>query len=76
MLDPNYDIYPLLNRKHAVDQVVKKMSFRINYKIVPSIVWYPFWQFTIKDKDKKTQREAWVDGVFGTYTTENPLEDE
>ena len=59
-----------------LDQIVKKLGYRVDYKLVPSLVWYPYWQFTIKDNDKNTKRKAWVDGVYGLYSTSNPLEDD
>ena len=75
LLDKN-DLRPVLNRNQALDQVVDKLAYRVDYKIVPSLVWYPYRQFTIQDKDKNTKRKAWVDGVYGFYSTSNPLEDD
>ncbi len=74
MLGKN-DLKPLLSRKHAIDQITRKLGHKINYKVVPSIVYYPYWEFVIKDKDTKKEREAWIDGVYGFYTEINPLED-
>ncbi|MHA2365781.1 MAG: ATP-binding protein [Candidatus Hodarchaeales archaeon] len=80
LLDPEFadglkdtDLKPDFNREDSIDQTMKLLGARINRKVVPSIVYMPIWQFTLIDKDTNHERNAWIDAVYGTYMTENPL---
>lgn len=66
---------PALNREDAIAQIRKILGGRVNTKIVPSLVWYPIFEFFKVDEAKEKKgwdgkSQAWVDGIFGTYYDE------
>jgi len=49
----------------------------LNKKVVPSIVWMPFWEFTLQDKDTNAKSKSWIDGHFGHLIPRaSPIDDE
>ncbi|MCY3411648.1 MAG: ATP-binding protein [Candidatus Heimdallarchaeota archaeon] len=67
---------PILNRNHALGVIERKLGTMINNKIMPAIIWYPVFEFNIRDKDTNKRRSGYVDGVFGFHTENNPFKDE
>jgi hypothetical protein len=67
------DLKPEYNREDAIDQITKLMGLRIDRNISPALVWLPMWQFVLVDKDTNQERNAWIDGTFGTYLKDNPF---
>ena len=66
------DLKPNLNREEGIEQVKKLLGMRINKNQAPSIIWHPFWEFRLIDRDTNHERSAWIDGVFGSYLTQDP----
>lgn len=67
---------PILNRMHALGVVERKLGVGINKKIIPALIWYPVFRFTLKDKDTNKRRYGYVDGVFGLFASNDPISDE
>lgn len=68
------DLLPKLSREKATRQLVKLISARIDRSVVPALVWFPIWSFVKWDDAEEKETYGWVDGVYGTYYDENPLE--
>ncbi|MCE7733291.1 MAG: DUF853 family protein [Candidatus Heimdallarchaeota archaeon] len=68
---------PVLNRQDALDVSEERLGLMLNKKVVPSIVWMPFWEFTLEDKDTKAKSKSWIDGHFGHLIPRaSPIDDE
>lgn len=69
-------IRPILNRMHAIGVIERKLAVGINSKVIPALIWYPIFEFNIKDTDNNKRRQGHVDGVFGLHIENNPFIDE
>ncbi|MFV2015721.1 MAG: hypothetical protein ACC656_09855, partial [Candidatus Heimdallarchaeota archaeon] len=68
---------PALNRQDALDVSEERLGLMLNKKVVPSIVWMPFWEFELKDKDTNAKSKSWIDGHFGYLIPDtSPIDDE
>ncbi|MHA2029825.1 MAG: ATP-binding protein, partial [Candidatus Kariarchaeaceae archaeon] len=68
---------PLLNRQDALDVSEERLGLVLNKKVVPSIVWMPFWEFSLQDKDTNAKSKSWIDGHFGHLIPRaSPIDDE
>ncbi|RMG31075.1 MAG: DUF853 family protein [Methanobacteriota archaeon] len=68
------DLLPKLSREKATRQLVKLISARVDRSVVPALVWFPIWSFVKWDDAEEKETFGWVDGVYGTYYDQNPLE--
>ncbi len=68
------DLLPKLSREKATRQLVKLISARVDRSVVPALVWFPIWSFVKWDDAEEKETYGWVDGVYGTYYDQNPLE--
>lgn len=68
---------PVLNRQDALDVSEERLGLELNKKVVPSIVWMPFWEFSLQDKDTDAKSKSWIDGHFGHLIPgTSPIDDE
>ncbi len=67
------DTPPKLNREQAKKELIKLLGAHIDKDTISSIVWFPIWSFTKWDEAKQMNSYAWVEGIFGTYYEDNPL---